>query len=131
MTNASTSQVNARIDASLKQRGDKALADAGFTPTHAIRSLWELAVRYTDEPGKLASVLEPDAASDVQRARTQHRRAVAKAINAGESLMREAFEEAGVPWPAEADGRTYGQLREDAYDEARVEGRGEADGLPC
>ena len=39
------SQVNARIDATLKATGDAGLAAAGYTPTQAVRALWALASR--------------------------------------------------------------------------------------
>lgn len=56
-------QVNARIDAELKEAGDAALAAAGLTPTQAVRMLWSLAVRYQDEPERLHEVLDPDSAA--------------------------------------------------------------------
>ena len=43
-------QMNTRIDADLKQRGDEALKRAGFTPSQAIRALWEYAANHTLEP---------------------------------------------------------------------------------
>ncbi len=33
-------QINVRIDRDLKQRGDMALAEAGISPSEAIRALW-------------------------------------------------------------------------------------------
>lgn len=50
-------QMNTRIDALLKERGDKVLMKAGLTPTKAVRGLWELAVRHEEEPELLAEVL--------------------------------------------------------------------------
>lgn len=60
---ARQAQVNARIDAELKESGDAALAAAGLTPTQAVRLLWSLAVRYRDEPERLHEALDPDSAA--------------------------------------------------------------------
>ena len=43
MSYARSTQMNIRIDASLKERGDDALSSIGFTPTQAVRALWERA----------------------------------------------------------------------------------------
>lgn len=118
MATATMSQINARIDSKLKTEGDKALAKAGFTPTQAIRKLWELAAHHASEPEVLLSVLEPEQASHTDDARAEHRRQVEEALNAGETLMRRAYAGAGLEWPTEPDMRTYDQLREDAYREA-------------
>jgi len=41
----STAQINARIDSAVKLAGDRGLSEAGYTPTKAIRILWEFAGR--------------------------------------------------------------------------------------
>ncbi len=38
-------QMNVRIGASLKQNGDEALSSIGFTPTQAVRVLWQYAAQ--------------------------------------------------------------------------------------
>lgn len=38
-----TAQINARIDADVKALGDQALSSIGYSPTKAIRALWEFA----------------------------------------------------------------------------------------
>lgn len=42
--------VNTRIRADLKQRGDAVLAEAGFSPSEAVRALWKFAVAHEREP---------------------------------------------------------------------------------
>lgn len=37
-----SAQMNVRIDPVLKAKGDEAFANAGYTPSQAIRKLWEL-----------------------------------------------------------------------------------------
>ena len=46
-----TAQTNFRLDPETKKRGDEALALAGYTPSEAARSLWEVAAsgRYRPE----------------------------------------------------------------------------------
>lgn len=58
-----TTQMNVRIGSSLKREGDAVLAEAGYTPSQAVRAVWELAVRLRNQPGRLREILE-DAASD-------------------------------------------------------------------
>lgn len=50
-------QMNTRIDRTLKREGDAALAAAGFTPSQAVRALWENAVRMRREPESLRDFL--------------------------------------------------------------------------
>ena len=50
-------QMNTRIDRTLKREGDAALAAAGFTPSQAVRALWEIAVRMRREPESLRDYL--------------------------------------------------------------------------
>lgn len=52
-----TSQVNARIDSSLKASGDAGLAAAGYTTTQAIRALWAFAARWASTPEVISRVL--------------------------------------------------------------------------
>lgn len=57
-------QMNVRMDSSLKQSGDFAWKQAGFTPAHAVRALWGYAVRNSSDRQKLRNlvrVLETDA----------------------------------------------------------------------
>lgn len=45
MGSATVTQMNVRIDASLKTAGDEALSSIGFSPTQAVRALWERAAQ--------------------------------------------------------------------------------------
>lgn len=117
MPASTMTQINARIDATLKKRGDEALARAGLSPTQAIRKLWELAARYASEPAKLTSALDPDGAEHQAALRERRRREIDAAIDAGSTLFSEAFSAAGMTYPTHVDERTYDQLRQDAYEE--------------
>lgn len=114
-TGSTTSQVNARLDAALKARGDRALSQAGLTPTQAVRDVWELAVRYSSEPEKLLAILEPDRIAREENAQAELRERTAKAIDAGSSLLQQAFAKSGVPWPSTPDQRSYDDLKKEAY----------------
>ena len=43
MSSMQTAQINVRIDRTLKEAGDAALASAGFSPSEAVRALWQKA----------------------------------------------------------------------------------------
>lgn len=57
MTQALTSQMNIRIGSSLKQRGDVALAQMGYTASEVVRAIWALAASGADGMEVLKGVL--------------------------------------------------------------------------
>lgn len=70
-------QMNIRIDRTLKREGDAALAAAGYTPSQAVRALWVLAVDLRQRPKELESLLserhpasEAHAAADARKEET-------------------------------------------------------------
>ncbi len=83
---AATAQINARIDPQLKSKGDAALASAGFTPTQAVRFLWEFASLHASSPEDIVSFLRPG-----QKGIAAKNRAAQK-----EELLRIAEEKAGL-----------------------------------
>lgn len=113
---AATSQVNARIDAVLKEEGDAGLASAGYTPTQAIRSLWRLASRLRANPARLAEMLEAGG-DGPEEERMGRRRA---SLLRGAELYAKGLEGMGVDLPLSVDARPYDELREDAYREAGI-----------
>lgn len=50
-------QMNVRIDAELKREGDYALAQAGLTPSEAIRAFYRLVADDADNPSKARELL--------------------------------------------------------------------------
>lgn len=54
----SVSQLNIRLDSALKDAGDAALAEIGYTPTRFIRSIWEKLARRGGDREELKLVLE-------------------------------------------------------------------------
>lgn len=63
-------QMNTRIDRRLKERGDAALARAGFTPSQAVRALWEFAAEHEYEPEVIEQALSPNQSQNVKRDET-------------------------------------------------------------
>ena len=51
-------QMNTRMPSDLKEQGDRALKRAGYTPSQAVRGLWELAARHEYEPRVVREALE-------------------------------------------------------------------------
>lgn len=52
-----TAQMNFRLDPETKEKGDAALAEAGYTPSEAARSLWEVAASGRYRPELIRSFL--------------------------------------------------------------------------
>lgn len=57
-------QMNVRIDAELKREGDYALAQAGLTPSEAIRAFYQLIADDADNPSKVRELLYPHRAGE-------------------------------------------------------------------
>lgn len=57
MRAAGTTQMNVRIDSTLKREGDEALASAGISPTEAVRALWERVVLERRDPARVREIV--------------------------------------------------------------------------
>ncbi len=112
------SQINARIDAQQKAAGDAALAAAGISPSEAVRALWDLAVRYSHEPGKLAAVLFPDREAQARQAIEEERERKTKLVLVCNSVVEQELAKYGCVQLPKTDARSFDQLKEDAYAEA-------------
>ena len=55
---AAATQMNVRIDSTLKREGDEALASAGISPTEAVRALWERVVLERRNPEKVREIVK-------------------------------------------------------------------------
>ena len=83
-------QMNVRMERSLKEEGDAALAEVGLTPSAAVRALWQklarrgeeldAAVRFLSEPAAAIGVAEPD-----------------EVLECGSHIVSEGLHELGVP----------------------------------
>ena len=121
MERTANAQINARIPAELKSRGDAGLARAGLTPTQAVRALWDLAANNVDKPEVLERTLFPEqvASSDARARSVRERRA--SAIAKGPSIVRAAYEANGFSWMSAADShaadKAFDELLDQAYEE--------------
>lgn len=123
MTN--TVQMNTRIDADLKRAGDAALAQAGYTPTQAVRALWTFAARHAGQPNAVREGLafgdeEQDRAA--QDAEIQRKLAIAE--RASHSFERFLISMGATPEQIRSlpvDERPYDQLIDEAYEELLAE----------
>lgn len=60
---ARQTQMNTRIDATLKEAGDAVLARLGYSPSAAVRGLWQFVVDHQDDAASVRKVIEPGVAS--------------------------------------------------------------------
>ena len=71
-------QMNVRMDAALKAGGDAALAQAGYSPSAAVRALWAFAAAHASAPQEISAFLESaeSSAKDEASIRAAHRLAL-------------------------------------------------------
>ena len=115
-------QMNTRIEKSLKEQGDEALARAGYTPSRAVRALWRIAARHQQDPEALASLLAGEDPSRVARedAEAARKRELARQ---GASMVGRFYERLGVSMAAaQAAQLPYNELRDEYYLERLGEG---------
>lgn len=96
---STTTQMNLRIDATLKRDGDAALAAAGYTPTQAVRTLWRFAAQHRNQPKAVREGLA-FGATDGQPGATEEVRARISAIQRGANIYQRFLSSLGV---SEAD----------------------------
>ena len=106
-----TVQINARISRPLKERGDAALERAGYSPSQAIRKLWDFAANNTHNPRAIQSMFgaeEESALRDAEEERARRREVVMKSAN----IVADAYERLGITpsdWTMNA---SYEEMRE-------------------
>lgn len=116
-----TTQMNIRISPSVKQAGDAALDKAGYSPTRAIRALWEFAGRNRGnekELRKMLEVLEGEVDNDSHNAEISRRLQVA---GEGPLIIERALSEMGIPVSSYSDETSYDELLEQALYEKMKE----------
>ena len=106
-------QMNTRIDASLKEAGDAVLARLGYSPSAAVRGLWQFVVDHQDDAASVREVIEPDAAGSLSDEAARK----ASVIASLRSLYAQTARELGIPGNDETDLPSWDDLREDWYDE--------------
>ncbi|WP_273446349.1 hypothetical protein [Thermophilibacter provencensis] len=106
-------QMNTRIDASLKEAGDAVLARLGYSPSAAVRGLWQFVVDHQDDAASVRKVIEPGVASALSDESARK----ASAITSLRSLYAQTARELGIPGNDGTDIPSWDDLREDWYDE--------------
>ena len=110
---ARQTQMNTRIDAALKEAGDAVLARLGYSPSAAVRGLWQFVVGHQDDAASVREVIEPGAASALSDEAARK----ASAITSLRSLYAQTARELGISGNDGADIPSWDDLREDWYDE--------------
>ena len=90
-----TAQINARINAQIKTAGDRALSQAGYSPTQAIRLLWNYAAEHWHDISAIQSLFEllkgeTDVTADNETTKRVHR------AQEGPSIFDAACAEMGI-----------------------------------
>lgn len=109
---AGVTQMNVRIDSTLKQQGDRVLQQQGFTPSQATRRLWEYVVEHNGIPDFMN-----DGVTDAREAEKEHKLALARE---GAGLaMRLAYPDASTrpESPSVEEIAAACRNRDDLYDE--------------
>ena len=106
-------QINARIDADLKVSGDAALAEAGLTPTKAIRAMWGRFASLADQPEKIKELVSGPQAESSSAARVERDRKLALARE-GSQIVERSLASRGISVSEGFDEPPYDELRERA-----------------
>ncbi len=113
VSGARQTQMNTRIDASLKEAGDAVLARMGYSPSVAVRGLWRFVVDRQDDAAAVREVIEPDAVSALSDDSARKMRATAGL----RTLYEQTAAELGISSEPPADLPSWDELREAWYDE--------------
>ena len=91
-------QMNVRMDSALKASGDAALAQAGYTPSAAVRALWAFAATHATAPQEITALLDSaeSAAKDEADNRAAHRLALVEGGSHAIASFMQRFS-AGAP----------------------------------
>lgn len=109
MQHSASVQLNTRIDGALKEAGDKVFALLGYTPSQAIRALWEYAVAHRDKPDEVRAILEDASSTAAPDEATSAKLAT---LAAGRSICTQLG-----PLPANIAQASCKDLQADAYAE--------------
>ena len=110
-----TVQMNIRIEETLKSHGDQALSAIGYTPTRAVRALWQFAEQNRHNPTAVKEIIDQlEGTRDSSTEESQDARAL---VARGPELFSQALIAAGIPFGAKAAEIPYEELLAAAYEE--------------
>lgn len=93
MVSASSTQFNVRIDSAVKTEGDRIFAAIGFTPTNAVRALYELAVRNKNNPEVVLTTL---GMGHSESAHDEKKRTMQRSADEGRLIFSSALKDLGI-----------------------------------
>lgn len=109
---AAVAQMNVRMDAELKVRGDRVLEKAGLTPTRAVRALWERIGALADRPHEVVELLQPTRDVVDPDAEAERQRKL-KAAEEGAQIVARSLADRGIDIKSTpVDDTPYEELRE-------------------
>ena len=114
---AETVQINARMNRTLRDEGETALASIGLSPSEAIRALWTKAAKRGADLQAVRSLLADEPAMDPECARKLE--AFDRARREISQAMRDLGIDSDVPWPNLTDEEL---LEEELYERMRERG---------
>ncbi len=100
-------QMNTRIDSTLKAEGDSVLAAFGYTPSQAVRAMWRFLVANRDNPDRIKAALGNAGAGSGQDAELERKLGI---LEDGHRLY-----DMLLPQPSGEAPLPYGELRDSAY----------------
>ena len=106
-----STQMNIRIGKTLKERGDRVLFRAGYTPSQAVRALYEFAIQHEAEPETIAAMLT-DGRDDGSDRQAAHQEARLEALRGIDRLVDEQRALLGISFALGSDDRSFDELRE-------------------
>lgn len=98
-----TAQINARIDADVKARGDQALSSIGYSPTRIIRAVWEFAGRNANNRKTLREWVESLESEEAKAQRDAEQKAWEEKLAEGPRIIERAYREMGIEHPRPLD----------------------------
>ena len=110
---ARQTQMNTRIDAALKEAGDAVLARLGYSPSAAVRGLWQFVVDHQGDAASVREVIAPGVATALSDEAARK----ASAIAGLRSLYAQTANELGISGSGGVDLPSWDDLREGWYDE--------------
>lgn len=103
-------QMNTRIDHSLKERGDAAFKQAGYSPSQAVRKLWEFAAKHQHNPKAIQKALE--FSEKEESGATRENASRASVIRENLDVCTRAYAAMGIEPSSFTSEASYDELRE-------------------
>ena len=104
-------QMNTRISRSLKERGDAALERAGYSPSQAIRKLWDFAARNAHNPHAIQNLFDSEDGAEKREAEEERARRRETALR-GANIVADAYKRLGIEPSDWTKNASYDEMRD-------------------